>query len=58
MQGKITVENTVDGIVDSSLVYKGMGFMKLLGQHPCYRIFFLLTSVEMALSVNVVCLPL
>lgn len=34
------MENTVDGIVDSSLVYKGVGFMKLLGQHPCYRIFF------------------
>lgn len=57
MQGKITVENTVGGIVDSSLVYKGMGFMKLLGKHSCYRMF-LLTSVEMAFSVNVVCRPL
>lgn len=39
LQGKITVENTVGGIVDSSHVFKGMGFVKLLEKNLRYRIF-------------------
>lgn len=30
LQGKITVKNAVGGIVDSSHVFKGMSFVKLL----------------------------
>lgn len=37
--GKITVENTVGGIVDSSHVFKGMGSVKLLEKYLRYRIF-------------------
>lgn len=38
LQGKITVENTVGGIVDSSHVFKGVGSVKLLEKYPHYRI--------------------
>lgn len=57
LQCKITVKNTVGGIVDSSHVFKGMGFVKLLEKNT-YIIGFLLTFVETAFSVNVVCLLL
>lgn len=40
LQGKITVENTVGGIVDSSHVFKGMGSVKLLEKYLHYRIFY------------------
>ena len=38
-QGKITDENTVGGIVDSSHVFKDMGFVKWLEKFLHYRIF-------------------
>ena len=34
LQGKITAENTVGGIVGSSHVFKGMGSVKLLEKIP------------------------
>lgn len=53
LQGKITVENTVGGIVDSSHAFKGMGSVKLLEKNT-YVIRFLLTFVKTAFSVIVV----
>lgn len=38
LQGKITVKNTVGGIVDSSHAFKGMGSVKLLEKYLHYRI--------------------